>query len=371
MSETQLERSVLEAKERDELFAIADALGAKPGTRAKKADLVTQILRATGIEPQDAGDPVEKPRRTRARRSTAAADSAPESTESATPDSAPPAGTGVAPAGATPPPPPRPPPPKSRPPPERRRMRPHRGGLSPGRQAGPLASRHRTSPTCPARRRRRRPGRRPVPPADPTRPPRPPGGPNEWCQSRLRAAGHNATARGTGRADRPARPYPRRAAPPRRAPRPAPSPPPPPPARRPPVPLVERRVPSGFPRPPTVIFLALDRDRHQRTPSRTERVGRLRLRSALTSVAPPPGAKDAASRADRIDPGRRWSGRRRELPTATSMAVRGPVAGPDRSTLSRAIAETVGGGGGTASSGPIETYPVRPRKVSTPASQCR
>ena len=72
MSETQLERSVLEAKERDELFAIADALGAKPGTRAKKADLVTQILRATGIEPQDAGDVREKPRRTRARRSTAA-----------------------------------------------------------------------------------------------------------------------------------------------------------------------------------------------------------------------------------------------------------------------------------------------------------
>ena len=51
MSETQLERSVLEAKERDELFAIADALGAKPAARAKKADLVTQILRATGIEP--------------------------------------------------------------------------------------------------------------------------------------------------------------------------------------------------------------------------------------------------------------------------------------------------------------------------------
>ena len=55
MSETQLERSVLEAKERDELFAIADALGAKPGARAKKADLVTQILRATGIEPDDGG----------------------------------------------------------------------------------------------------------------------------------------------------------------------------------------------------------------------------------------------------------------------------------------------------------------------------
>ncbi len=71
MSETQLERSVLEAKERDELFAIADALGAKPGARAKKADLVMQILRATGIEPDDGAGPVEKPRRTRTRRTTA------------------------------------------------------------------------------------------------------------------------------------------------------------------------------------------------------------------------------------------------------------------------------------------------------------
>jgi transcription termination factor Rho len=75
MSETQLERSVLEAKEREELFAIADALGAKPAARAKKADLVTQILRATGIE--EAGEPVpdsgEKPKRTRARKATATA----------------------------------------------------------------------------------------------------------------------------------------------------------------------------------------------------------------------------------------------------------------------------------------------------------
>ncbi len=52
MSGTQLERSVLEAKEREELFAIADALGAKPTARAKKADLVNQILRATGVEPE-------------------------------------------------------------------------------------------------------------------------------------------------------------------------------------------------------------------------------------------------------------------------------------------------------------------------------
>ena len=48
MSEPQLERSVLEAKERDELMAIANALGANPGARAKKADLITAILKATG-----------------------------------------------------------------------------------------------------------------------------------------------------------------------------------------------------------------------------------------------------------------------------------------------------------------------------------
>jgi transcription termination factor Rho len=75
MSETQLERSVLEAKERDELVAIADALGAKPTARAKKADLINQILRATGIEP-DAGE-APPARRTRARKATAAASEAP------------------------------------------------------------------------------------------------------------------------------------------------------------------------------------------------------------------------------------------------------------------------------------------------------
>jgi transcription termination factor Rho len=75
MSETQLERSVLEAKERDELFAIADALGAKPTARAKKADLINQILRATGIEP-DAAEAAPA-RRTRARKAVAAASDAP------------------------------------------------------------------------------------------------------------------------------------------------------------------------------------------------------------------------------------------------------------------------------------------------------
>jgi transcription termination factor Rho len=72
MSEPQLERSVLEAKERDELHAIAEALGTKPGSRTKKADLISQILKATGVE-ADAPEPAEKPRRTRARKATATA----------------------------------------------------------------------------------------------------------------------------------------------------------------------------------------------------------------------------------------------------------------------------------------------------------
>jgi transcription termination factor Rho len=67
MSEPQLERSVLEAKEREELFAIANALGTKPTSRARKSELVSQILRATGVEVV-AAEPTERPRRSRARR---------------------------------------------------------------------------------------------------------------------------------------------------------------------------------------------------------------------------------------------------------------------------------------------------------------
>ncbi|HTW08863.1 MAG TPA: transcription termination factor Rho [Acidimicrobiales bacterium] len=74
MSDLQLERSVLEAKERDELFAIAQALGSKPSARTKKADLVTQILQVTGVE--EAAPAVEKPRR-RTVRSAAATTQAP------------------------------------------------------------------------------------------------------------------------------------------------------------------------------------------------------------------------------------------------------------------------------------------------------
>ncbi len=71
MSDLQLERSVLESKERDELFAIAVALGTAPEARTKKADLVSQILQVTGVEPATAKPP--SPRRSRARKTAAAA----------------------------------------------------------------------------------------------------------------------------------------------------------------------------------------------------------------------------------------------------------------------------------------------------------
>ncbi|MGH9182729.1 MAG: transcription termination factor Rho [Acidimicrobiales bacterium] len=49
MSESVLERSVLERKEREELQAIARAMGAEPGSRSKKSDLVDLILTTAGI----------------------------------------------------------------------------------------------------------------------------------------------------------------------------------------------------------------------------------------------------------------------------------------------------------------------------------
>jgi transcription termination factor Rho len=48
-AEQQLERSVLEGKERDELNAIAQAMSLKTTTRTKKADIIDQILHATGV----------------------------------------------------------------------------------------------------------------------------------------------------------------------------------------------------------------------------------------------------------------------------------------------------------------------------------
>jgi transcription termination factor Rho len=62
--EQQLERSVLEGKERAELHAIAEAMGLNPAARAGKASLIGQILKATGVEEDNGGAP-------RADRSTA------------------------------------------------------------------------------------------------------------------------------------------------------------------------------------------------------------------------------------------------------------------------------------------------------------
>jgi transcription termination factor Rho len=52
-AEPQLERSVLESKERDELHAIAQALSVKTTTRTKKADIIDGILKATGVGTDD------------------------------------------------------------------------------------------------------------------------------------------------------------------------------------------------------------------------------------------------------------------------------------------------------------------------------
>jgi len=55
-AEQQLERSVLEGKERDELSAIAQAMSLKTTTRTKKADIIDQILDATGVTSGPAPD---------------------------------------------------------------------------------------------------------------------------------------------------------------------------------------------------------------------------------------------------------------------------------------------------------------------------
>ena len=68
----QLERSMLEAKDRDELMSIAKALGGKPAARAKKATVIDLILELAGVttvaadaadkpEVTSAGEPVSEP----------------------------------------------------------------------------------------------------------------------------------------------------------------------------------------------------------------------------------------------------------------------------------------------------------------------
>ena len=54
--ESELERSVLEKKDRDELQSIATAMGGKPGSRARKAEIVDMILELAGVDAGDNGD---------------------------------------------------------------------------------------------------------------------------------------------------------------------------------------------------------------------------------------------------------------------------------------------------------------------------
>ena len=56
MSAETLERSVLEGKDREQLVAIAQALGVKSVSRAKKADLIGKILEQTGSGPSSGDD---------------------------------------------------------------------------------------------------------------------------------------------------------------------------------------------------------------------------------------------------------------------------------------------------------------------------
>jgi transcription termination factor Rho len=66
---TTLERSALERKDREELTTIAQALGAKPPSRARKAEIVQLILELTGVASPEAsgtGEGGAKPKRARA-----------------------------------------------------------------------------------------------------------------------------------------------------------------------------------------------------------------------------------------------------------------------------------------------------------------
>jgi transcription termination factor Rho len=82
MSENELDRSVLDSKDREELHAIAGAMGVRAATRMKKADLIDAILGATNNE-SDGGntdgaeasaESAERPKRIRSRRASEADD---------------------------------------------------------------------------------------------------------------------------------------------------------------------------------------------------------------------------------------------------------------------------------------------------------
>src|SRR5579884_3632758 len=79
MTEQQLERSMLDGKDREELHAIAGAMGVRGVTRMRKADLVEAILAAAGANGDAAsaanasanGDAAAKPKRVRSRKAPA------------------------------------------------------------------------------------------------------------------------------------------------------------------------------------------------------------------------------------------------------------------------------------------------------------
>jgi transcription termination factor Rho len=72
MSDTELDRSVLDTKDREELHQIAGAMGVNAATRMKKADLIDAILGA--VDGGDASDGGSRPKRVRSRRASEADD---------------------------------------------------------------------------------------------------------------------------------------------------------------------------------------------------------------------------------------------------------------------------------------------------------
>jgi transcription termination factor Rho len=72
MSDTELDRSVLDTKDREELHQIAGAMGVNAATRMKKADLIDAILGA--VDDGDASDGGNRPKRVRSRRTSEADD---------------------------------------------------------------------------------------------------------------------------------------------------------------------------------------------------------------------------------------------------------------------------------------------------------
>src|SRR6266508_1566073 len=77
MSDTELDRSVLDTKDREELHQIAGAMGVNAATRMKKADLIDAILGAAdggGASDGAGSDGGGRPKRVRSRRASEADD---------------------------------------------------------------------------------------------------------------------------------------------------------------------------------------------------------------------------------------------------------------------------------------------------------